>query len=120
MNDDDNAKKIISLLEEDLASMDSDTASALAKARYRAVTALGAQMAGNGRGGLLRIFHGYFDQYRFAAITLVAGVLIAFVMTQQFTGQDSLEQSDAFMLGSSDLPPEAYLDKGFDVWLERN
>jgi hypothetical protein len=53
------------------------------------------------------------------AVMLIGAVLIAFVITQQLTNQPAIEQSDAFLLGS-ELPPEAFVDKGFDAWLARS
>jgi hypothetical protein len=49
------------------------------------------------------------------AITLGA-ILLAFYAAQQFGSNANLEEGDAFLL-ASDLPPEAYADKGFDTWL---
>jgi len=89
----------------------------LEAARMRAVAAHSAAVAGNvGLGALL----GEYLHHRrllMSAALLCSAIVIAFVVTQQFSGQDSLEQGDAFLLGS-ELPPEAFLDKGFNTWLE--
>lgn len=73
--------------------------------------------------GVLRWFehagHG-FDHPRGTSIALVVVVMaLTFFAAQQFGTNHNLENSDAFLL-ASDLPPEAYADKGFDAWIESN
>jgi hypothetical protein len=46
-------------------------------------------------------------------------MLLTFFAVQQLGSTNNLENSDAFLL-ASDLPPEAYADKGFDAWIESN
>lgn len=61
-----------------------------------------------------------FEQHRVAsAALLVAVMLLTFFAVQQLGSTNNLENSDAFLL-ASDLPPEAYADKGFDAWIESN
>jgi hypothetical protein len=61
-----------------------------------------------------------FEQHRVASTALlVAVMLLTFFAVQQFGSTSNLENSDAFLL-ASDLPPEAYADKGFDAWIESN
>jgi hypothetical protein len=61
-----------------------------------------------------------FEQHRIAsAALLVAVMLLTFFAVQQLGSTNNLENSDAFLL-ASDLPPEAYADKGFDAWIESN
>lgn len=48
---------------------------------------------------------------------LVFGVLLLAVFVVQPL-QTNPKNSDAFLLGS-ELPPEAYADKGFDTWVEK-
>lgn len=61
-----------------------------------------------------------FEQHRVAsAALLVVVMLLTFFAVQQFGSTNNLENSDAFLL-ASDLPPEAYADKGFDAWIESN
>lgn len=60
----------------------------------------------------------WFGHHRLASATLVIGlVVVSLFSIQQFTMNANLEASDAFLL-ASDLPPEAYADKGFDTWLD--
>lgn len=62
----------------------------------------------------------YFEQHRVISAALMVGaMLLTFFAVQQFGFNNNLENSDAFLL-ASDLPPEAYADKGFDAWLDTN
>jgi len=102
----------------------------LSVARNAAVTYLAEQQAQYstsnhvaGHSNVLRWFghagHS-FEQHRVAsAALLVAVMLLTFFAVQQFGSTHNLENSDAFLL-ASDLPPEAYADKGFDAWIESN
>lgn len=59
----------------------------------------------------------YFEQHRLLSTILVVGaMLLALFAVQQLGSNNNLENSDAFLL-ASDLPPEAYADKGFNTWL---
>lgn len=121
----DSAKEIIRLLDESVVTLDAEIVSKLANARNLAVSALAERKRAASdisvdSSGLMRLFGNYIHHHRVLMSTaLVCGALfIAFLVTQQFNGQDQMEQGDAFLL-ASDLPPEAYLDKGFDTWLEQ-
>lgn len=60
----------------------------------------------------------YFGQHRAISSAMVAGLVVfTFVIAQQIDFYDDLENSDAFLL-ASELPPEAFADKGFDTWLD--
>lgn len=66
--------------------------------------------------------HG-FHHHRMLSITMIAvAMLLGFFAVQQFSLYNNfwlnhnLEHSDAFLL-ASELPPEAFADKGFDTWL---
>lgn len=59
----------------------------------------------------------YFNQHRGMVGALIAGIMLISVFAiQQVTLNKNLQNSDAFLL-ASDLPPEAYADKGFNTWL---
>jgi hypothetical protein len=95
-------------------------------ARRLAVSQLARQQAEafNHSGNVLqRLGHHlgeYWEQHRnISAALIVLAMLLTFFAGQQFQADRSLEASDAFLL-ASDLPPEAYADKGFDTWLEAN
>jgi len=118
------AREIIRLLDEKAAVLDDKIVSRLASARQQAVSAHAqrARVSADAQsGGLLRLFGDYIHHHRalMSTAALCGAVLIAFVVTQQMSGQDVSEQGDAFLL-SSELPPEAYADKGFDTWLAQN
>ena len=54
------------------------------------------------------------------AMSAVSGLglaMMVLVLVQQLNSYEHLESSDAFLL-ASELPPEAFADKGFDTWLE--
>jgi len=121
----DTTRHIIQLLNANLASMDATTINKLAQARQRAVSAhaLSTQsLAELQQGGVLRLFGSYFHHHPgFLAAMLCCLVLLTVFSVQQFSGssnEQDLEQSDGFLL-ASDLPPEAYVDRGFDQWLEK-
>jgi hypothetical protein len=121
----DSAKEIIRLLDESVATLDTQIVSKLADARNLAVSALAerkraASAVSVDSSGLIRLFSNYIHHHRVLMSTALvcSALFIAFLVTQQFNGQDMMEQGDAFLL-ASDLPPEAYLDKGFDTWLEQ-
>jgi len=65
-------------------------------------------------------FGHYFEQHRiFSTLLVVCVMLLTFFAVQQFSVNHQIENSDAFLL-ASDLPPEAYADKGFTAWLDTN
>lgn len=91
-------------------------------AERQAQYSTGDQIAGHGH--VLRWFGHHvghnFEQHRVASTALLVVVmLLTFFAVQQFGFNHNLENSDAFLL-ASDLPPEAYADKGFDAWIESN
>lgn len=122
----DSAKEIIAYLEASTAEISPDLLASLADSRERAVTLLArhhelaAGASRNGVAGVLRLFGETLQQHRImmSAGLVASAVFVAFLVTQQFSGQQALDHGDAFLL-ASELPPEAYLDRGFDVWLER-
>jgi len=120
----DTAKAIISLLDDELASMDANVVNKLVTARQQALSAMRAShqtALADSHGGVLRLFGDTVSSGRNLTIVVLLASLafFAFITTQQLTSQDGIEQDDAFILGS-ELPPEAYLDKGFDTWLAQD
>jgi hypothetical protein len=122
----DTAKEIISFLDESTTQLDREVLDRLYAARMKAVGQLAErkQVAtateGDGVGHVLRVFGDYMRQHRavMPAVMICSAALVAFVATQQLVTQPALEQGDAFLLGA-ELPPEAFLDKGFDTWVAR-
>lgn len=125
-DEDVTAKAIVGYLNETTKQIDDNTLDNLAKARAEALNAYAraTQSAGhetNGLSATLRLFTDFMHQHRLLASSAMAlsVVLAAIVFIQPFSSHENYGQGDAFLLGS-DLPPEAYYDKGFDTWLERS
>ena len=102
----------------------------LSLARNAAVNYLAEQQAqystANQVAGHSNVLHWFghlgqnFEQHRVASAALIVVVMLfTFFAVQQFGSNQNLENSDAFLL-ASDLPPEAYADKGFDAWIQSN
>ncbi|HQR50469.1 MAG TPA: DUF3619 family protein [Methylophilaceae bacterium] len=112
------AKEIVSLLDYGTTQVDQAASDRLYAARRQAVAVAQARIspvASTGAGNfLLEHLHG--QQAWKLPLLLLGVVLAALLLTQQITESGPVEE-DALLLGS-DLPPEAYLDKGFDAWLE--
>lgn len=113
---------IVHELDEATEKLTPEIKSSLADARQQAVMRMAAQAnrhqsLGN---GLMAFCSSYFFQHqRILSLTaLTAAVVLAFIVTQQFTGHGHAEHGDAFLL-ASELPPEAYLDQGFYSWLKQ-
>ena len=99
------------------------TAQRLLNARNLAVSQLAAQQtqAIHQNGNVLQLFGDHVGHYVghhrvMSAALVVVAMLLTFFAIQQLGFNNNLENSDAFLL-ASDLPPEAYADKGFDTWL---
>ncbi|MDP2247405.1 MAG: DUF3619 family protein [Nitrosomonadales bacterium] len=122
----DTAKEIVSFLDESTTQLDRKILDRLYAARMKAVGQLAerkqvATATGtDGIGHVLRVFGDYMQQHRavMPAVMICSAALVAFIATQQLVTQPSIEQGDAFLLGA-ELPPEAFLDKGFDTWVAR-
>lgn len=120
------AKEIISLLDESANKLDRKVLDRLYASRMKAVSHLVAHrqevpaQSGEGSGSVLSLFGNYLHQHRIAmpAAIICSAALVAFIATQQLVSQPSIEHGDAFLLGA-ELPPEAFLDKGFDTWVAR-
>lgn len=116
------------LLKDHANHLNATTLQKLANARGAAVNRLTSRQAGgvNHSGGVLAWFgsefSAYVEQHKMLSATMViSALLITLFAVQQLsdknnTGVNSLERSDAFLL-ASELPPEAFADKGFNTWL---
>ncbi len=83
----------------------------------RAQEAQGVHQSGNVLQWLGHGFGGYFEQHRIMSTAVIVGaMLLTFFAVKQLNFESNLESSDAFLL-ASELPPEAFADKGFDTWL---
>lgn len=125
------ARNISELLHDRVQHLETEHVQRLSAARNAAVNFLAEQQAQydtahqmGGRGHVLHWFNQHighnFEQHRVASTALLLVVmLLTFFAVQQFGFNQNLENSDAFLL-ASDLPPEAYADKGFDAWIQSN
>ncbi|MBC7786003.1 MAG: DUF3619 family protein [Methylophilaceae bacterium] len=119
--DQDTAKNIVSLLNHHAQNLNAKEISSLKLARQIAVDAhLGhAKAPAFNIAGLVGGLFDYVDHHRAAMSSGLAfgAFLIAILVLQPFN-HNNTKNSDAFLLGS-ELPPEAYADKGFNTWLEK-
>lgn len=117
----DTAKKIVDVLNYGASELDQQTSEKLLAARRKAVAAMvqpayvahaETHLAGVGRyiGEHLHGHHAWMP----AALVISAALLLLVVLQQN---NSEPVEADALLL-ASDLPPEAYVDKGFDAWLE--
>lgn len=113
------AKAIAAILNR--GSLDQGTASRLAAAREKAVAAMPAKPAEQ---PLLAVignywaFHMHGQRLWVSVAGLLGAVLVAMALMQLSQNREPIG-ADASLL-AADLPPEAYLDKGFDAWLEQS
>ncbi len=112
------AKQIAGLLDDRAQRLSMRTLKQLEDGRARAVKAH-QQNAGVSvnTDGTLSQWVAWVDHHRLAFAGIVLAAMIAsFVMMQNF---QTSETSDAFLLGA-DLPPEAFVDRGFEPSLNRH
>jgi hypothetical protein len=117
----DTAKKIIEYLDYGATGLDEKTVAKLQTARQRAVQAAQPTMAGRvelahaGLGQVVsRFMHGH--PIGVAMVAVLITMLMLVVLIQKNTTVAPVD-TDTLLL-ASDLPPEAYVDKGFDAWLQ--
>ena len=107
------AKQITGLLEAHANRLSMRTLKQLENGRERAVKAHAQLISGAGinRDGTLSSISAWAEQHRMAISGIMLAIIVAgFLATQSFKHQ---EASDAFLL-SADLPPEAFVDRGFE------
>ncbi len=109
------AKTIVALLDQNLASIDPLTLSKLKYGREQALSKMPSMESIADR-GVLYILSTHQQKIRFSIIALLLVLGIFLVLHENM--QD-FNQGDAYLLGS-ELPPEAYLNEGFETWLSEN
>ena len=121
----DTAKKIVQILAHGTSEMDATTLEQLAQARARAVSAMaGAIPETHAVPAYVGTGHAVMDYLRghhlswAPAVLAVLAALIIFTSLQQNSTQQPVE-TDTLLL-ASDLPPAAFVDQGFDTWLENS
>lgn len=111
------AKQIAGLLNTHADDLSMRTLKQLENSREQAVKAHAQYQSGvsvNKDGTLNQVFS-WADHHRVASTGLLLGAMIAgFVLMQSFS--QTTEHGDAFLLGA-DLPPEAFVDRGFEPLL---
>jgi hypothetical protein len=119
----DTAKKIVDVMNYGTSELDQQTADKLFAARRKAVAAMAqpayvahaeTTLAGMGR-YINEHLHGHHAWM--PMVLVISAALLVFVVLQQNYSEPV--EADALLL-ASDLPPEAYVDKGFDAWLENS
>ncbi len=112
-NIDAQAKQIVGLLDAHANRLSLRTLKQLENGRQRAVKAHAQQISGAGinHDGTLSSIFLWAEHHRIASTGLAMGaIIVGFVLMQSFSHKES---SDAFLL-SADLPPEAFVDRGFE------
>ena len=107
------AKQIAGLLDAHANCLSMRTLKQLENGRARAIQAHAQQVSGVSVNddGTLSNMSGWVEHHRLATASIVlAAILAGFVGMQSLKHQES---SDAFLL-SADLPPEAFVDRGFE------
>jgi Protein of unknown function (DUF3619) len=110
-------------LDESTHRLDDAVLARLEHARQQALHVHQLQMAeaSQHKNGVLSLFSEHMLHHRRglkASLFVLSAILVALMITQQYSVQDTSVDDDAVLLGG-DLPPEAFLDKGFDKWLEQ-
>ena len=112
-NIDAQAKQIARLLDAHANRLNMSTLKQLENGRERALRVHALQISGvsvNGDGTLSHL-SAWVEHHRIAMASIVlATIVVSFLAMQSFRHPES---SDAFLL-SADLPPEAFVDRGFE------
>ncbi|HET9764205.1 MAG TPA: DUF3619 family protein [Casimicrobiaceae bacterium] len=118
------ARKLTAYLDHGAASIKAGTLYRLQLARQAALARLdepkhASQLVFAGAGGTLGPRRGLADLRIWLGVLLVVGGIASFQYWQSTQQARDLEDTDAAIL-SSDLPIEAYLDRGFQAWLKHS
>ena len=110
---DTQAKQIADLLDAHASRLSMRTLKQLENGREQAVKVHAQRISGVSlnHDGTLSGISSWAEHHRIASTGLVLGAIIVGFVVMQSMGQR--EFSDAFLLGS-DLPPEAFVDRGFE------
>lgn len=120
------ARQICRVLDQGTRILDSGTAEQLRAARERALLRQYAPVQAVtivGAGGAA-LQHGWMTgggrtlRSLFSIVALILGVSLAYYWNG-FAQASANEEIDSALL-AGDLPPSAYLDRGFQAWLEKN
>jgi hypothetical protein len=109
-------KQIAGLLDDNAKRLSMRTLKQLENGRDRALKAHAAQVSGTmlNKDGSLTSLSAWAEHHRLMSAGFVlAAIMVGFVLMQVLSSNES---SDAFLL-SADLPPEAFVDRGFEPTL---
>ena len=109
-------KQIAGLLDDNAKRLSMRTLKQLENGRDRALKAHAAQVSGTmlNKDGSLTSLSAWAEHHRLVSTGFVlAAIVVGFVLMQVLSSNES---SDAFLL-SADLPPEAFVDRGFEPTL---
>jgi Protein of unknown function (DUF3619) len=109
------AKQIAGLLDNHANRLSMRTFKQLETARENAVNAHAQQISGTSvnADGTLSHLSAWVSHHRMMTMGLLAGAIMVGFMMMQTTHQPNIERGDAFLL-SAELPPEAFVDRGFE------
>ncbi|MBI3148795.1 MAG: DUF3619 family protein [Betaproteobacteria bacterium] len=120
------AKRVTQHLDAGTADLRQGTAYRLQLARQAALARLAetetATAGDHGGGGLLRLGgpRSRVGDWRFwVSVGVLMAALVSYYQWTEYQNLRELEEMDAALL-ASDLPIEAYLDKGFHNWLKHS
>ena len=117
------ARKLTAYLDHGAAGLKAGTLYRLQRARQAALARLeeprrATQLVFAGAGGTLGPRRALADLRIWLGVLLVVGGILSYQYWQTIQARD-IEETDAAIL-SSDLPIEAYLDRGFQAWLKHS
>jgi hypothetical protein len=121
IGDEQVAKLAADLLNDNAQHLNVVTLQRLSEARGLAINKLEVRQGVSQSDNVLQwVGHGfgrYFEQHRLMSAAIIVGaMMLTFFVAQKLNADNNLKNSDAFLL-ASELPPEAFADKGFDTWL---
>jgi len=123
MNEREIATKITSYLDRGVTELKSGTLYKLQRARQGALARLeptaATELVLAGAGGTTAPRRAFADVRIWLGILLLVGGVASYQYWQAVQQQRDIEETDAAIL-SSELPIEAYLDRGFQAWLRRS
>ncbi len=115
--EEEHAKAITGLLDSHAQQLSMRTLKRLEDSRMLAVQRHANQSAGYdvNQNGTLRHWLSWTEHPRLISMgVLCAALVVGLTLTHHLSQQN--ENSDAFLLGA-ELPPEAFVDRGFEPWL---
>ena len=121
MNEVQFARRVAVTLDSGLRQLDSNTSARLSAMRHQALARQKLGAVHQTRfAGLVEVLHNGRENFTpwLAAIVLLVALAIGFYWQTQ-DAFNELEDVDSALL-ADDLPLGAYLDKGFDTWLQGN